>query len=55
MTLISATGFSGLFALLLVLARPLTMPFMMRGMHGHGGIADRAEQATDERRQAVSP
>jgi hypothetical protein len=79
MTLIFATGFSGLFALLLVLACPLMMFFMMRGMHGKGGrahpdgeqmtldelkrerdalnqqIADRAEQVTDERRQAVSP
>lgn len=77
MTLIFATGFSGLFALLFVLACPLMMLFMMRGMHGHGGqadgeqktldelkrerdalneqIAERAEQVTDERRQAVSP
>ena len=79
MTLIFATGFPGLFALLFVLACPLMMLFMMRGMHGQGGrahrrgeqmtldemkrerdslneqIAERAEQMTDERRQAVSP
>lgn len=79
MTLLFATGFPGLFALLFVLACPLLMLFMMRGMHGHGSqahhdsgrmtldelkrerdalndqIADRAQQVTDERRQAVSP
>lgn len=37
MTLIFATGFPGLFALLFVLACPLMMLFMMRGMLGKGG------------------
>jgi Protein of unknown function (DUF2933) len=36
MTLIFATGFPGLFALLFVLACPLMMILMMRGMHGGG-------------------
>lgn len=37
MTLVFATVFPGLFALLFVLACPLMMLFMMRGMHGHRG------------------
>ena len=84
MTLLAASGFAALIPLLLVLACPLMMIFMMRGMHGHSGhapdhdgyhsrdrmtldelkrerdmlneqIADRAEQITDQRREAVTP
>ena len=83
MTLLAASGVAALIPLLLVLACPLMMIFMMRGMHGHGGhahdhehhsrdrmtldelkrerdmlneqIADRAEQTTDGRREAVAP
>lgn len=39
MTLLAASGFAGLIPLLFVLACPLMMIFMMRGMHGHSGHA----------------
>jgi hypothetical protein len=48
MTLIFATGFPGLFALLFVLACPLMMFFMMRGMHG-GGQHSQTETKPRER------
>lgn len=37
MTLIAATGLAVLVPILVALACPLMMIFMMRGMHGHGG------------------
>jgi hypothetical protein len=40
MTVLAATGFSGLAALLIVLACPLMMIWMMRGMHGGGQSKD---------------
>lgn len=49
MTILAATGFNGLAALLIVLACPLMMIFMMRGMHGsHGGQADHSEKSLEE-------
>ena len=52
MTILAATGFNGLAALLIVLACPLMMIFMMRGMHGshdgHGGRADHSEKSLEE-------
>lgn len=49
MTLLFATGFPGVLALLFVLACPLMMLFMMRGMHGHGSQAHHdSEQMTLE-------
>jgi len=37
MTLLAATGLAGFLPLLLVLACPLMMVFMMKGMHGGHG------------------
>ena len=46
MTILAATGFGGLAALLIVLACPLMMIFMMRGTHRGGG---RAQGQQDDR------
>jgi hypothetical protein len=44
--MVAASAFAGLLPLLIVLACPLMMIFMMRGMHGHGSDgAGREEQA----------
>lgn len=51
MTLIAASGLAGLLTLLLVLACPLMMIFMMRGMHGghgHGHAHGHAEPTSRE-------
>lgn len=57
MTLIAASAFAGLLPLLLVLACPLMMIFMMKGMHsGHGhGQAEpktREQMSMEELKQA---
>ena len=44
MTLIAASGFGALIPLLFVLACPLMMIFMMRGMHGQSGDAQGHDQ-----------
>jgi DUF2933 family protein len=52
MALLAAAGFSGLLALLFVLACPLMMIFMMRGMyagHGAGHAGGRHGGTSDER------
>lgn len=52
MSLLAATGLAGFLPLLLVLACPLLMVFMMRGMHGSHGHGDqsplRKEMSLDE-------
>jgi hypothetical protein len=59
MTLIGASGIAGLLLFLLVIACPLMMGFMMKGMHGgrgHGhGQAEpksREQMSMDELKQA---
>jgi hypothetical protein len=37
MNIVASSGLAGSLWVLLVLACPLMMIFMMRGMHGHGG------------------
>jgi hypothetical protein len=48
MTILAAAGFGGLAALLIVLACPLMMIFMMRGMHG-GGQSKDGRRAQDDK------
>ena len=59
MTLIAASAFAGLLPLLLVLACPLMMIFMMKGMHGghghghgHAEPKSREQMSMDELKQA---
>jgi DUF2933 family protein len=57
MTLIAASGLAGLLPLLLVLACPLMMIFMMKGMHGGHGHRQaepksREQMSIDELKQA---
>ena len=47
MSLVAASGFAALIPLLFVLACPLMMVFMMRGMHGHAHGA-REQHAPDQ-------
>lgn len=54
MTLIAASGLTGLLPLLLVLACPLMMIFMMKGMHGghrHAQPKSREQMSMDELKQ----
>jgi hypothetical protein len=47
MTLLASSGLAALLPLLLIVACPLMMIFMMRGMHGgHGGGRGQAEPKT---------
>lgn len=51
MSLLAISAATGLLPLLLVLACPLMMVFMMRGMHGgrgHAGRGDSALKSLDE-------
>lgn len=59
MTLIATSGLAGLLPLLLVLACPLMMIFMMKGMHGGHGHAhghpepkSREQMSMEELKQA---
>ncbi len=57
MTLLAASGLAGFLPLLLILACPLMMIFMMKGMHGHGGHAQaeakpREQMSLDELKHA---
>ena len=56
MTLLAASGLAALLPFLLIVACPLMMIFMMRGMHGHGGNAPaepkpREQMSLDELKQ----
>jgi hypothetical protein len=57
MTLLAASGLAAFLPLILILACPLMMIFMMRGMHGHGGNAQaepkprREQMSLDELKQ----
>jgi hypothetical protein len=47
MTLLATTGLAGFLPLLLILACPLMMVFMMKGMHG-GHVHGRPDQKSRE-------
>ena len=56
MPLLAASGATALLPFLLIVACPLMMIFMMRGMHGHGGKASaeskpREQMSLDELKQ----
>jgi hypothetical protein len=56
MTLLAASGATALLPFLLIVACPLMMIFMMRGMHGKGGNAQaeskpREQMSLDELKQ----
>lgn len=48
MTPLAASGIAGLLPFLFVVACPLMMVFMMRGMHGHGGNAQAAPKPREQ-------
>jgi Protein of unknown function (DUF2933) len=49
MTLLAASGLAALLPFLLIVACPLMMIFMMRGLHGHGGNAQADPKPPRER------
>jgi Protein of unknown function (DUF2933) len=54
MTLLAVSGFAALIPILLFVACPLMMVFMMRGMHGgHGRDADAANEAKPRERMTL--
>jgi len=54
MALLAASGLGAALPFLFILICPIAMVFMMRGMHGHGGVGKHAQAAPKPSRDQMS-